>query len=252
MSQPDQPKFLPTGPPVAAPARIRRRRTGFIIAGIIAVVFVVAAGVGVVLVLNRARLTVSTPTPTPTATSTTSATAAPTSTQSSDYTGALQALVAPKPAGATDADHSGAADGTLTKQQVVSEYNGTSADNQAAVLHALTELEFQRGLFVAWRDRQGTLVYVQLYQFRFDREAASWSTQMQRGMGDDPGKAATAYFDEIEGGRWFANELSDGRGAAHAIYSKGQFAVMIDVFRSGASDIDDTKKLAIQQYGRLP
>ena len=38
-------------------------------------------------------------------------------------------------------------------------------------------------MFLAWTDH-GTLVYIQIYQFRYDREAANWTVQQQRVIQD--------------------------------------------------------------------
>jgi hypothetical protein len=154
----------------------------------------------------------------------------------------------PKSAGATNADseRSGDPDGSLSAPQVVSEYQPA---DQPAVLEALTDAEFQRGVFAAWRDR-GTLVYIQIYQFRHDREAADWAAGAQRA--DQAVASSTATFDEIEGGRWCVSSTPDGRSGVHAAFNRATFAVMIDTFSSAPPDLKGIQKLAVEQYGRLP
>jgi hypothetical protein len=42
------------------------------------------------------------------------------------------------------------------------------------------------------------------------------------------------------------------RGAAHAFFSKGDLTVMIGIFKTGKGDADYVKRLAVEQYKRLP
>jgi len=219
------------------------RWTGLIVGGI------VALAVGVSLAACSSGTASTAPTTAP-ATITFTAAATPVATDPPAFSGPLQSLVIPKPPGAVYAPdkRKGDKDGVLTKQDVASEYPGDAATQ---VSNILTQDEFQRGVFLAWTDT-GTLVYVQIYQFRYDREAASWNATMQSSAQAQGDATSTAVFDEIPSGRWFVTKTSDGRGAAHAFYSKGPFAVEIDTFKTGAADLDGTKKMAVDQYKLLP
>jgi hypothetical protein len=229
--------------PYAVAAPPPRRRTGLVIGvGVaVAAVLAVAGGTTAVLLTSTVKPTSAPPTRTPTA-------AAPTTPAQTDppaYAGKLQDLVVPKSASAVyaPAERKGAADGSMTIQDVASEFSGGD------VLNTLTTLEFQRGLFLAWRDN-GTLVYIQIYQFRYEREAGQWEVAVQRGIQD--GATSTAVFDEIPYGRWFVTKTPDGRGAAHAYFHRGPFVVMIDTFRAGTADLDGTRRMAVSQYALLP
>jgi hypothetical protein len=227
------------------------RRGGLLVAGIVvAVLLVVLVGAGITAVLTLKKQTTTAATA-PTAAATTApptAAPTPTATEPAPFTGPLQSLVLPKPSGAVYSPQmrKGDKDGVLTKQDVMSEYTGSDVDTVNTIL---TQDEFQRGVFLAWTDH-GTLVYIQIYQFRYEREAANWNVQVQRPIQDIA--TSTAVFDEIPSGRWFVTKTADGRGAGHAYFSKGPFAVMIDTFKTGAADLDGTKKMALDQYKLLP
>jgi hypothetical protein len=216
-----------------------KRGTGTIIGGIVGLVVLIAAGVTGCSSGGSNQTAAPATTQPPT-------TAAPPTTAPA-YSGSLQDLVVPKPASATltPNERKGAADGSLTAKDVASEYAGS----EAAVSGILTQTDFQRGVFIAWRDN-GTLVYIQIYQFKADAGAASWQATQERSIKDVA--TSTAAFDEIPGGHWFVTRTPDGRGGAHAFYSKGPLVVMIDTFRTGAADLDGTKKMAVDQYHRLP
>jgi hypothetical protein len=242
----------PSGPPPPLPpvTASPRRRGGLVfalVAGAVALLVLVGAGITAVLALNKAPVTAAPPT-TPAATAAATAAPTPAATEPPPFSGPLQSLVLPKPSGAvyTPDKRKGDKDGVMTKQDVMSEYSGSDAN---IVDKILTQNEFQRGVFLAWTDH-GTLVYIQIYQFRFDREAAQWNVAVQGPVQN--AATSTAVFDEIPFGRWFVTKTPDGRGAAHAYYNKGPFAVMIDTFKTGAADLDGTKKMAIDQFNLLP
>jgi len=69
----------------------------------------------------------------------------------------------------------GAADGSLALEDIVQQYGGAAPDTMR---RTLVNLEFERGIFLAWTDAQGALVYLQLYQFHFEREAGYWTGAM--------------------------------------------------------------------------
>jgi hypothetical protein len=210
-----------------------------IIAGVVALV---VAGIGVGVLLNRigsqpVGLSVPTTSSRP-----------PASAAASKYTAPLQDLALPMPADAhRETPRLGAADGSLALEDIVQEYGGTAKDTMR---RTLVNLEFERGIFLAWTDAQGALVYLQLYQFHFEREAAAWSVGEQRSFDDIT--ETTAGFDEILGGKWITTTGPDGRHAALAVYSKGDFSVTISVFAPGAALVDYVKRLAVDQYQRLP
>jgi hypothetical protein len=246
------PSAPPPFPPAQfAPAPVPPRRRGGLVIGVIVgvVVFVlVGAGVTAALTLNRSSGTAAVPRTTALATTATTAAQTPVATDPPAFSGPLQSLVIPKPSGAVYAPEKrkGDKDGVVTKQDVASEYTGSDVDT---VNSLLTQDEFQRGVFLAWTDH-GTLVYIQIYQFRYDREAASWNVSVQRPAQN--AATSTAVFDEIPFGRWVVTQLPDGRGAAAAYFSKGPFAVEIDTSKTGAADLDGTKKMAVDQYKLLP
>jgi hypothetical protein len=232
-------------PPAPAPPPRRSGLLFGLIAGAIALVVLVGAGITAVLAVNKAPIT---PAAAPTTAPAASAAATPVVTDPPPFAGPLQSLVIPKPSGAvyTPEKRKGDKDGVLTLQDVASEYSGSNVNTVKTIL---TQDEFQRGVFLAWMD-QGTLVYIQIYQFRFDREAASWNVAVQGPVQD--AATSTAVFDDIPFGRWFVTKTADGRGAAHAYFNKGPFAVMIDTFKPGTADLEGTKKMAVDQYKLLP
>jgi hypothetical protein len=239
----------PSAPPRSAPPSVPQRRTGLLIGVIVGLIVFLLVGAGVTagLTLSRSSRTSAAP-PTTAPTTATTAAQTPAATEPPAFSGPLQSLVVPKPSSAVYAPdkRKGDKDGVVTKQDVASEYTGSDVDT---VNRLLTQDEFQRGVFLAWTDH-GTLVYIQIYQFRYDREAASWNVTVQ-----SPAQSAatsTAVFDEIPAGRWVATKTPDGRGAAAAYFSKGPFAVEIDTFKTGAADLDGTKKMAVDQYNLLP
>jgi hypothetical protein len=239
----------PPGFPVEAPPPVPPRRRGGLLFGLIAgavvLLVLVGAGVTAVLALKKSPITVAAP---PTTAPAASAAATPVVTEPAAFAGPLQSLVIPKPSGAvyTPEKRKGDKDGVLTLADVASEYSGSDVNT---VKNILTQDEFQRGVFLAWTDH-GTLVYIQIYQFRFDREAANWNVAVQGPVQD--AATSTAVFDEIPFGRWFVTKTADGRGAAHAFFNKGPFTVEIDTFKTGAADLDGTKKMAVDQYKLLP
>ena len=87
-------------------------------------------------------------------------------------------------------------DGSLDLDAVLLEYERT---DEPAMRKQLTDLEFERGLFLAWNDAQGFLVYPQIWQFRHEREAAAWSVAEARAVSD--GAQSTASLDGILGVR---------------------------------------------------
>ena len=208
-------------------------------------VLLIAGGVTTAVLMNNSTSTAAPPT----TVAPTTAAPAPTQTEPPEYAGKLQDLVVPKPASAvlTPSERKGDPDGSMNAQQVASEYSDSGDSN--AVLRDLGTLEFRRGVFLAWRDN-GTLVYIQIYQFRYEREAVNWMVSVQHSLGGIA--TSRAVFDEIKDGRWYVTKTPDGRGGAHAIYNKGPFAVMIDTFRAGAADLDGTKKMAVEQFAKLP
>jgi hypothetical protein len=165
-----------------------------------------------------------------------------------EYTGTLQALAVQMPAGAVREPLTMAAeDGSLVLDDVLDQYADSS---RASVRDLLTSLEFQRGLFLAWTDEQGFLVYLQIYQFHYERQAASWWAAEARSLNDIA--ESTAAFDEIEGGKVFTTTTPNGRSAAHGRFCKGDFAVMLSIFRTGQTDVEHLKRLTIDQFHRLP
>jgi hypothetical protein len=180
-------------------------------------------------------------------TSTPVTTAAPTPTKAPAYSGSLQDLVIPKPTSGTltPNERKGAADGSVTAQDVASEFG----DSASVVAGLLAQTGFQRGVFLAWRDN-GTLVYIQIFQFSSNAGAAGWQATQERSIKDVA--TSTAAFDDIPGGHWFVTKTPDGRGGAHAFFTKGPLVVSMDTFRIGAADIDGLKKMAVDQYQRLP
>jgi hypothetical protein len=44
----------------------------------------------------------------------------------------------------------------------------------------------------------------------------------------------------------------NGRTAAHARFPKGDLAVMLSIFKTGPTDLDHLKRMAAEQYQRLP
>jgi hypothetical protein len=244
----------PVAPSPVAPLPVAlvppRRRSGpmvAVIAGavVLLVLVLVGAGITVGLTLSRSSGPASSA---PTTAPATAATQIPAETEPPAFSGPLQSLVIPKPYGAVYAPEKrmGDKDGVVTKQDVASEFTTTEV---AAVVALLTDDEFQRGVFLAWTDK-GTLVFVQIFQFRYDREAVSWITDVERVA--ENFAAATAVFDEIPYGRWFVTKTSDGLGGVHALFDKGPFAVQIDTFKTGEPDVDGTKQMAIDQYQLLP
>jgi hypothetical protein len=212
----------------------------------VGVVVLAAAGVGVGVLLNRMG-SQSVGLSVPTATYQPPPTTAPAPTPSK-YTAPLQDLAIPMPAGATrESLRMGADDGSMQLEDVVAEYPDSS---KAQVRKILTDLEFERGLFLAWTDAQGYLVYLQINQFHFERQAATWSVTDRRSM--DSVTETTAGFDEIVGGKWLTSSAPNGRGAAHAFFSKGDLTVTIGIFKTGKGDADYVKRLAVEQYNRLP
>jgi hypothetical protein len=233
-----QPEQVPAGP--AAP----RRRTPIIIAGCVVVVLLVAGGIASALLLNDKGSPTAATTPAPTATA---ASAAPTPSPTR-YAGELQDLAIPMPAGATRQTlRMGRDDGSLDLDAVLLEYE--EAD-EPAMRKQLTELEFQRGLFLAWNDAQGFLVYLQIWQFRYEREAAAWSVAEARGL--SASAESTASLDDILGGKVIVTTAPNGRSAAHARFPKGDLAIMLSIFKAGPTDLDYLKRLAAEQYQRLP
>jgi hypothetical protein len=205
------------------------------------VVVLVASGVVAAVLLNPDKVATSSPAVTSQPPVTVAATA-------TKYTGTLQALAIPMPAGAArESLRMGAKDGTLDLNGVLEEYEGNAKES---VRNQLTSLEFERGLFLAWTDAKGFLVYVQIYQFHYEHQAAAWSAAQSRGLADIA--ESTAAFDEILGGRWFVTTTPNGRSAVHTNYNKGDLAVMISIFRKGTADVDYLKRLAIDQYRHLP
>ena len=165
----------PTAPaPLSEPTSTPRRR-GPVIGRVVALVLI-AGGLTAAAACTPGADNVAAPAPT----TTSATTAAPTPTEPPPYAGPLQAVTVPMPAGAVAAasERKGDADGSLSLAQAASEYD---AADQASVTAALKDAEYQRGVFLAWRTG-GTLVYVQVYQFRYDREAASWTVSQQRGI----------------------------------------------------------------------
>jgi hypothetical protein len=210
------------------------------------VLVLVAGAVGVVILVNRiGSEPVGLAVPTATYQPPPSTSAAPTP---SKYAAPLQDLAVPMPDGAArESLRMGADDGSMELEDVVAEYPDSS---KAQVRKILTDLEFERGLFLAWTDAQGYLVYLQINQFHFERQAASWSVTEQRSMASVT--ETTAGFDEILGGKWITSTSPNGRGAAHAFFSKGDLTVMIGIFKTGKGDVDYVKRLAVEQYQRLP
>jgi hypothetical protein len=167
----------------------------------------------------------------------------------SEYNGTLQALAIPMPVGAVREELAmGAADGGLDLDDVLQQYPD---GGRAGVRSLLTSNEFRRGLFLAWTDDQGFLVYLQIYQFHYERQAAAWWAAEARGLTDVA--ESTAGIDEIEGGKLILTTTTpSGRSAAHARFCAGEFAVMLSIFRSGPTDVDYLKRIAVEQFGRLP
>ena len=265
MTEPDRPMSADPnmGPPYAGPpAPARRRRTGLIVAGIVAAVAValtVGAGVTVLVLRTRSPTNVAAAAPTTEVQTSDvlspSATPSPTVTAKPPYTGRLQDLAIPKPAGAvyTPKQRRGDADGSLSLQQLAGEYDGSST--QADIAKRLTDLKYQRGIFLAWRESNGTLVYLQIFQFGTDAGAAEWTTYSQGSFGG-PETIAIAGIGEIEGAKLFTNQFTNSKGVAgtgtHAIYNKGAFVVWIDAFNPAGPDANSTKAMAVDQYHRLP
>jgi hypothetical protein len=157
-------------------------------------------------------------------------------------------LLLTKPAGTTPLSHEGAADGTMSLTEAAAPY----ADS-AQVAKELGDLEYQQGAVTAWQDTKLRDVYVTLYQFRYAREAAQFSVEVQRGLQNNSATDSSASFDEIAGGRWFAEKKEPGnKTPVHAVFIKGNIMVDITVYANTSADIDFTKKTAIDQYARLP
>ena len=232
----------PSPVPAPVPSPVPRRRTGLIVGIVVGVLVVAAGAVGVGVLLSRIGSQLI-GLPLPTASHQASAVPTP-----SKYTAPLQDLALPMPADATRVTPPvGAADGTLELEDVVQQHGAGQRD---VLRQALTKIEFERGVFLAWKDGQGVLVYLQIYQFHFDRQAAAWSSVATRSLADVA--ESSAGFDEILGGRWGTLTAPDGRGYSYACYSRGDLSVAITVFTSGAAGIDHVKRLAVEQYKRLP
>jgi hypothetical protein len=241
----DPSAFTPEQVPASAPAR--RRRTALVVGAVVAVIVLVAGALIASLFLGPDDSGQATGLPSITTTHTTTSSQSPaTAPTAAKYVGTLQALATPMPAGAVRQPlDMGAQDGSLDLDAVAAEYPDS---NRQSVKNLLKSLEFERGLFLAWNDGQGYLVYVQIYQFHYGPQAAAWSAAEARGS--EPESASA--LEGIPGGKWFTTTTPSGRGAVHARYYKGDLAVMLNVFRTGQADPEHLKQLAIDQYHRLP
>jgi hypothetical protein len=63
---------------------------------------------------------------------------------------------------------------------------------------------------------------------------------------------STAAIECLEDARWYTVTGSNGRLGTLARFCKGNFAVMINIFKVGETDVDYVKHLASEQYQRLP
>jgi hypothetical protein len=252
VTEPDRPvAALPgppaTPPPAPVPSPPRRGRAALIAAGAVGLVVLVAAGVAAVLLLNPgpANVAALSPTTDPPTTAP-SPTPRPTPT---DYTGPLSALALPKPAGAVYAPDQriGAADGSLSKQQLTELWN--TANGKAFALQRLTELSYQRGYIVAWLDG-ASLVYVRLTQFRTSQAAEGW-TDLEQGGFSGPIMVSTDKMAGVEHGYIYVTNQKDGHGA-HARFSWGVIAVSLDVFNPDKADADAMRTMAADQLALLP
>jgi hypothetical protein len=235
----------PAGPVESTvPAAPNRRRLPIIIGCV--VVLLVAGGITSALLLQHngspaaASLTDTATSAAPPPTS-----AAPTATK---YVGKLQDLAIIMPAGSTRQKlRMGGTDGSLDLDAVLLEYD---AADRPAMRTRLSDLEFERGLFLAWNDTQGFLVYLQIWQFHYERQSAEWFVADAGGISTNA--ESTASLENIEGGKVITTITPNGRRAAHARFVKGDLSVMLSIFKTGPTDLDYLKRLAAEQYQRLP
>jgi hypothetical protein len=214
------------------------------VTAIAALVLLIGAGVTAVVVFNPVRSRASAgPTVGPTVRPT------PTVPDPPPYTGRLQDLVVPVPAGAGNLrDPRTDLDGSMSRNQLLDLYPGSDA--QATIAKSLTEDGFERGVLLGWADQDGVEYLIQILQFTHASGATRWSDSTQAGFSAKLGTVDMVGISDIDDGRIFTDV--DGYAGAHALFSKGFFAVQIDVHGRSTSKSDAAKALAIAQYQRLP
>src|SRR5262249_25962709 len=146
---PDPATSLPVADPSisAVPVAGRPRRTVLIVGVIAAVVLLAAGGVAVVPLRPTGSAGCSHPSP---RSGSNAASPRPTTVTPTvpKYAGALPVLAIPMPSGATrESLRMGTADGSLDLDAVLDEYDESS---RASLRDTLTNLEFERGVFLAW------------------------------------------------------------------------------------------------------
>ena len=244
-ANPYPPAFVPLPVPTSRP-----RRTGLLIAGVVALVLVILAGAAAIVLLNPTPLqvVVSGPTSHPGATSSPTITASPT--EPPPYTGRLQDLVLPMPSGATRRPlKMGDPDGSLSQDQLLQEYFDPAARPPIAAF--LTKLGYQRGVFISWFDHKAR-VQIQIYQFSHASGAAEWIENARIVDSGDPTTLESAGVGEIPGSFLYKHTPPSGGLATHAEYSKGALTVQIDIFDPPDPSLNYVRDMAIQQYHRLP
>jgi hypothetical protein len=165
-----------------------------------------------------------------------------------EYTGTLQAVALPMPPGARrESLRMGTADGSLDLAAVLEEYQDA---DRPAIRELLTDMTFERGLFLAWINAQKVSVYLQVYQFGSAGGAKGWLAAQIGSL--QPGADSSGELSDIPEGRWFTTTTPDGRKAVHAVYCQGDLWVGMSTFTAGTGDLKVLTRLATDQYRLLP
>jgi len=228
------PGYPPYGfpPPPVTP----KRRTGLWIglaAGLVALLLV-CGGIGSVFVLRATRVQHATPV------ATTGPTRQPTGTPAgTDLTGPLTSLLLAVPAGAAALHNFGNPDGTMSSRQAAAAY-----DDVDKVAADFDSFGYQRGAVIAWDDKHRT-VYIELYQFASDTQAAGWLAWYRTSKDDVlPGVASSRVL----------SIAPDADGWGETVIAAYRHDIVLNMWTTskGADDVAAAEAIATQQFARLP
>lgn len=190
------------GPGAAVAPPRRRRGAVILISAMVAVILLAAGGTVAYLRLRPAAGTAVNAAASPTTSPTPVITVPPTT---PPFSGDLRTLLLPKPAGAkAQANDHESTNGNVSIEQAAEVFGGSDMVSQ------LRELGFQRGALTGWSDSKGYLVFIELYQFETPARTAEFVISTQAGFAEAKELESTAYFDGIQGGRWFVDKKAPG------------------------------------------
>jgi hypothetical protein len=227
------------------PARRRGRTVALIVVSVMALL--AAASLAGVWLLRPAGLDAVAKRERPPVVTVPSTMAKPPSTK---FTGDLRTLLLAKPAGAKsiEADQ-GSPDGTLTIDQLAQTYG-----NPAAAATWLKRVGYQRGIIRGWEERRGYQVFDAIYQFDTEGHCLTWMTDVAASYTEREELESTGNLENIYAGRYYVDKklLNQRLRLTYAVLYRGAIAVALYIYTPINADLEYVKKLAQDQFDRLP